>query len=97
VEYFGRAKAAEMISNLIDGLDRNLADLRSVSDSLSARLLGHKLKGLADLYGLDVVAATALAIENGTSILAWSDVLARLEGDIGSSKVALDQFLKDLA
>ncbi len=63
VSYFGAVETAGMIVRVIDGLGVRTADLRSATDVSAARRLAHEIKGLASMYGLDVAAEAAQAIE----------------------------------
>lgn len=64
VEYFGRGPAAEMIVKASGTLEDHMRSLRAAGQPQTARGLGHKIKGLAVMYGLSAVAAAALAIES---------------------------------
>ncbi len=63
VEYFGRRTAAEMIVKASNTLVDHVRSLRASDQPQTMRGLGHKIKGLAGMYGLGAVAAAALAIE----------------------------------
>ena len=96
VAYLGRDTAAEMMRKAIDGLGRNMTDLRAAADPTVIRRLAHTIKGLAAMYGLNELAEGAAAIEaaNGPAV---GDRVAALDGLVTDAVRDLTTFMSGLS
>jgi len=97
VVYFGAAQTADMIGRVIDGLAARVTDLHRASDAAAARRLGHEIKGVASMYGLDAVAEAALAIERDAGTVSLPGLVTRLDGLMEEATRDLGAFARGLA
>lgn len=97
VSYFGPADTADMIVRAIDGLTSRMGDLRAAPDASAARRLGHEIKGIAGMYGLDTVAAAALAIEQQATDGTVPGLVITLEQQMADATRELGAFAAGLA
>jgi HPt (histidine-containing phosphotransfer) domain-containing protein len=96
VAYFGPAETASMIVKALAGLDGHMQDLRHANDPSAASKLGHKLKGLAAMYGLDAVATAAHAIEQDVAAPRLAAMVADLDCVLTEAKGELSAFARNL-
>ena len=96
VAYFGAAATADMITRVIDSLAARMADLRRTADAPAARRLGHEIKGVAGMYGLDEIAEVALAIEQGDGTTSLPDLVMTLDRLMGEAALELGAFARGL-
>ena len=97
VGYFGPVETAEMIGRVIDTLAVRMSDLRGTADASLASRLGHEIKGMAGMYGLDTVAAAALAIERGASGESLPEMVRELDRLMAEAVRELGAFAAGLA
>ena len=97
ITYFGRAETADMIGRAIEALARRMDDLRGITDAPLASRLGHEIKGLAGIYGLDMVAAAALAIERGATEQTLPEMVRALDRLVADATRALSAFAVELS
>jgi hypothetical protein len=96
VVYFGAAQTSDMIIRAIGGLAARMADLRRTADAPAARRLGHEIKGVAGMYGLDGVAEAALAIEHNAETTRLPDLVMTLDRLMGQETRELGAFARGL-
>ena len=80
-----------------DGLAGRMRELQGVLETPNARRLGHEIKGLASMYGLDAVADAALAIERGATDQTLPDLVLALDRCLADATRQLGAFARDLA
>lgn len=97
VTYFGPTETADMIERVIDALAGRMGDLRGMTTAPAASRLGHEIKGMAGMYGLDAVAAVALAIEREATDKTLPEMVTSLDRLMADALRALGAFAAELA
>ena len=97
VTYFGPADTADMIGRVIDALADRMGNLRGIADAPAASRVGHEIKGMAGMYGLDTVAAAALAIERQATAQNLPAMVTALDRLMADATRELSAFAAELA